>query len=183
MADSNIGIDGSTYFVFLLAGCEMTKLFIKWAFQAVKINFSYFSIQFTHTHRLMFRLDDVAPLTITFQSGQTNDTQLYFNGTGKLERQWGPKAFFLIEISFIFSEFIEILCDRHIKDDHSMRTNWPIWHSNADKRQRKTCQFNVHIDATKSTGVRPLRAYFTHTIRKSIAEATSDVTVGKEVNI
>lgn len=32
----------------------------------------------------MIRLDNVAPLTITFLSGQSNDTQMYFNETGQL---------------------------------------------------------------------------------------------------
>lgn len=52
------------------------------------------------SHRFMFRLDEVAPLTIKFLSGQSNDTQLYFNETGLLKHHLEWQELFGIVIYY-----------------------------------------------------------------------------------
>lgn len=64
-----------------------------------------------------------------------------------------------------------------------MCTNWSIWYSVANERWLKTCQFNVHIETTRSRNILKICAHFTHSIWESIAETTSDAAVGEKVSI
>lgn len=160
----------------------MVKLFIE-SFQCNKIYSSpYFAICFTQIHDPTGRsgaIDDYIPVGTIERYAIVLQRNWFVETSSKNDKL----SFLPILILLISSEFIEILCDRHIESDHSVCTNWSIRHSIADKRQRKMCEAAVLLDAAKSTSIFTLCPVVTHSIRETIAKTTSDAAMGKKVCI
>lgn len=140
-----------------------------------------FSFFLTLSNNLLSRftivLDKATPFSISIQTNRPTDinTQLFFNETGNklnfgfIELHCRFCVCFLHLLFHFHSEFIEISWQKHINFEHSVRSNWTIWHFNQFQivyAAQIECNAAGTVFGTEFIAI---RSNITHSIRKSCA--------------